>query len=1428
MAEKPIDIKTFATDSNAIITKPDPGLLSEGFTNAQPRVSVFNWLVNTIYRWIDYFDVNKDSEDSIQFQHLVAKHYPIELPFIFRDNVRSKYQIEVYKLEDGNIQGTIGSHQGSGTVTNSPAGFSFVSGNLDNAPTGKVIASREKNYATSQFTFNSSLTGISDTNVYSARPSNCIILNITGNDAPPGNSIVISNIIFKRDTRKLLYLNLDVGSNLTRKIYNTIYLAQSLSISPHPVWILVLAESKSEANAGRYLSYTVTGEFFTSDNNFINYLSYSASDQILRFIKNTYTVFQEHLANSDDYYLYNSKKYLSGSGHSYLIGSGAIDTTMKADSTVNNTYNEVLKDIMYLDDTNLWLRYTRKGGLDIASIGSESISRTTGKFRAFGSYILGDSNSGIIFRGNNGRYEPGLFYKYTVNNNITLTALSGGSAVDARACQFMIGNSTSGLVGGKNSNTWHVNNYIYKYSISGNSMTLTSLRYPIVRISGGGGPPGSIGYTFVQTAFEQRVLNGVGNTSSGLLSGYYHRSDAKSSGFTRYSISSSNIFSWTNLRNTTSLNAFGGLIVGTSSAGIVLIRTTSQYSGPLTIRKYRTSSNSVTLTALTLTGDTLPTAYPENVMVNGDTNTGIIIVAQSFYRYTISGNTANIVLLNTSGVTIPSNELISSRGISGNVSEGIAYYLEPSSSSPRMMNFYKYTTTSKGDSNIFRHTISTTTNKNAPRSGTVTQNVKGPFYTNVTNDSFKGGIAYDGTDYYTPKYCYFGVAADTPTRTLTFYKTNKTTFSDTEFNISDVATTNALGTTASATSSTNKIYVWGCAHYGGNIHIACSRNSSSVKRDAILTVTKTGGYVRHKLLNGTITKNNTNLGETAENNFMTINQNDSPFDHILSLTVESDTILGVTSKTRRGYFYNIKNNTFTIQSSVNRQSNVDGIDPSYNGITTANLNRIKYFGAFKSSNTTLASVSFNPSSPLTLSGNSPFKLDSYKYLEATDKLQIVLSGTGITKSSFISFTIVGTTLSLTSTNSVLTNTSSTVKMFEWTVTTNPTPITRSYTFSFVTQTGGVPTQDWNVVVDNNYSVSVIENKRYLSLLTPPTDYSHTVRNLTKPNTIIPRSNVMITGDADSGVIYGGFTSQYFNDFYKYDVSDNIITIITLSFQGSYRPSTIYLGGIVGNSTSGILFGGYSRLASVNTPKKDFIKYTIDDDNVTLSEVTAGGDTIPNLYGMGMVGTETAGLIFGGAENATTYHSDFYRYALSGSNVTITKLTKAGASITDRYRPAMTGTATTGIIYGGQASPSLNPRPILNDFYRYSVSSNTVTLTDLTATGDTIVGTDTQNTADQGYAKILGDATTGIIFKETNEIYAYKVTANNIAISLITKSEVSYRRGLGFVGTGTKGLIFGGVFGSSYLGDFLRVTLKDVSSSPDFTLTNNDQFLARKL
>ena len=328
----------------------------------------------------------------------------------------------------------------------------------------------------------------------------------------------------------------------------------------------------------------------------------------------------------------------------------------------------------------------------------------------------------------------------------------------------------------------------------------------------------------------------------------------------------------------------------------------------------------------------------------------------------------------------------------------------------------------------------------------------------------------------------------------------------------------------------------------------------------------------------------------------------------------------------------------------------------------------------------------------------------------------------------------------------------------------------------------------------------------------------TLTNLAITGSIGARSNMGMAGDATSGIIFGGRNQTIrFNDFKKYEVSGNGVTVTNLTVTGSIGARSSL--GMVGDVTSGIIFGGWD-----GNSLGDFKKYEVSGNGVTVTNLTVTG-TIRSRYSPGMVGNATSGIIFGG----THYDSgndddialnDFYKYEVSGNTVTVTSLTVTG-TINVRSDIGMVGDTTSGVIFGGY---NANNGVYYDDFKKYEVSGNTVTVTNLDVTGD--------NIRPRYWPGMVGDTTSGVIFGgydanfrvSQNDFYRYEISGNSVNVTSITPtgSSISARTRIGMVGNATSGIIFGGRVWPTHFGDFYRfnsaidrvdATLKPIAISP---------------
>ena len=206
-------------------------------------------------------------------------------------------------------------------------------------------------------------------------------------------------------------------------------------------------------------------------------------------------------------------------------------------------------------------------------------------------------------------------------------------------------------------------------------------------------------------------------------------------------------------------------------------------------------------------------------------------------------------------------------------------------------------------------------------------------------------------------------------------------------------------------------------------------------------------------------------------------------------------------------------------------------------------------------------------------------------------------------------------------------------------------------------------------------------------------------------------------------------------------------------------------------------------------------YSVSGGTATFTALTKTGAAISARSDFGMVGDATSGVIFGGQNESNTRLNDFYSYSVSGSTITITALTKSGAAISARRNMSMLGDSTSGLIGGG------NTPTLVSDFYRYSISASTVTLTALTKAGESV----------HGFADlaIAGDLTSGVISSGRTWDH-YTISGDTITFGRVghfTRGTISDRHSLGMVGNASAGLVFGGNDYSVRLNDAYYYTVE---------------------
>jgi len=263
-----------------------------------------------------------------------------------------------------------------------------------------------------------------------------------------------------------------------------------------------------------------------------------------------------------------------------------------------------------------------------------------------------------------------------------------------------------------------------------------------------------------------------------------------------------------------------------------------------------------------------------------------------------------------------------------------------------------------------------------------------------------------------------------------------------------------------------------------------------------------------------------------------------------------------------------------------------------------------------------------------------------------------------------------------------------------------------------------------------------------------------------------------------------------------------ITLTAVSTSGTIV--TRDLAGMVGDASGGYIFGGHSGSNAL----RDFKGYVVTSGVAAVADTTTTGATISARFGMGMTGSKTAFIIYGGRD--TSRFNDFHHCAVS-TNITVTALTLTG-TITARSNHGMVGSAILGLIFGGSTGTGTRS----NEFHRYSanVANRTVTTTALTVTG---------SISARELMGMVGDATAGLIvggYDGTNRLsdfHRYTATATAVTLtSLKVVGGFTARSEMSIVGTATAGVIFGGNDGTTNLDDFYSYTVDTATDTVTLT------------
>ena len=320
----------------------------------------------------------------------------------------------------------------------------------------------------------------------------------------------------------------------------------------------------------------------------------------------------------------------------------------------------------------------------------------------------------------------------------------------------------------------------------------------------------------------------------------------------------------------------------------------------------------------------------------------------------------------------------------------------------------------------------------------------------------------------------------------------------------------------------------------------------------------------------------------------------------------------------------------------------------------------------------------------------------------------------------------------------------------------------------LTQYTSVATKPTDLSSYANGAGIYVEDEKTFYEVKATTNTVNAITKLTLSGSITARFGLGMVGDASSGLIHGGYGTSHLNDWKKYQVSGSTVTVTNLTVSGS----SIGTNGTVllGDASSGLFL-----TKSLNSAR--FMrKYEVAGNTVTLTNLT-GNTSFTSSTGNSIVGDASSGIIFGG--------TFFVKYEVSGNNISFTNLTLSG-SISNRGFAGMAGDASSGIIFGGQAGPY----SYLNDFKKYEVSGNTVTVTNLNLSGSITARTK---------MGMVGDASSGIIFggqsgrsSLSNDFKKYEVSGNTVTVTNLNLSgSITARSTMGMVGDNSSGIIFGG-------------------------------------
>ena len=235
--------------------------------------------------------------------------------------------------------------------------------------------------------------------------------------------------------------------------------------------------------------------------------------------------------------------------------------------------------------------------------------------------------------------------------------------------------------------------------------------------------------------------------------------------------------------------------------------------------------------------------------------------------------------------------------------------------------------------------------------------------------------------------------------------------------------------------------------------------------------------------------------------------------------------------------------------------------------------------------------------------------------------------------------------------------------------------------------------------------------------------------------------------------------------------------------------------VLGDITSGVVLGGFSSWGSNIVASSISKLYSVSGDTITFTDLTISGSYTQGGSQFFAAGDATSGFI---GNRVTTIHTaafnnDWKKYDISGSTITFTALTVSGTNFTNCYYITRNLNKNNGILFNKVGSAHNKLKKYVIDY-----TANTVTLTDLTVSGDTLPSS---------VPTVLADGSKAIAAYKTTDgnIYFYVEVSGTVANVQQILTVEDTRTGSEYQQPG--GLIEDSLWGNGWTGS---VTLRSIS------------------